>query len=541
MSNTVEQVTPDAIREQLARILDSPDFPGRSKLGAFLRFVVEQTLDGRAGRIKGGTIALEVLGRDASFDASRDPVVRVQAGRVRQALEHYYVSSGQHDPIRIDMPKGGYVPVFTERAGVATNAGKPTSKPTIAVLPFFDQREDGREDYFAFGLSEELSTQLALIQGLSVIAHYSAMQYRGPSLDLRAVGKELGARYLVTGSVRRSPDRVRLAVQLNEAHTRRQLWGHHYDMALSPGDLLQTQESMARAIVCGVADYYGAIAQSLWKASRRKPVKALTAYEATLRFHHYECHLDPELFDVTLESLQHALEIEPDYALAWAMLGSMYCDMVAFEHGDFRNALAHAVDCARRAVSLDPDCQYSPYAMAYVGLLQGDRGLVVRSAERAIELNPDAAYLRAAAGFYLGGAGELDRGVAHIQASLRLMPVYPHWLHVIPAIRFYRRGEFAQALAEANQVDLPAYPWGPLMRAACLGQLGRKTQARAAFAELLSIRPEFPEDQRLLHHVDLIDGFAEQLLDGLRKAGLEIARHQTGGQTRFANLTNAGQ
>ncbi len=87
---------------------------------------------------------------------------------------------------------------------------------------------------------------------------------------------------------------------------------------------------------------------------------------------------------------------------------------------------------------------------------------------------------------------------------------------------------------------MPAYPWDPLMRAACLGQLGRKAQARAAFAELLSLRPEFPEDPRLLHHVDLIDGFGDQVLDGLRKAGLEITRPRTGEQTRSANLTNAG-
>jgi len=419
------------------------------------------------------------------------------------------------------------------------NGETPTSRPTIAVLPFVDLGENAQEDYFAFGLGEDLSTQLATIQGLSVIAYYSTLQYRGPNLELRTIGRELGAQYLVTGSVRRGPERVRLAVQLNEAHTRRQLWGHKHDIPLTTNDLFQAQESVAQAIITGVADYYGAIAQTLWKGSRRKPVKALTAYEATLRFLHYDCHMQPELLPATLEALQHAVKLEPDYALAWAMLGSTYCDMVAFEHGDYGNALPRAVDYTRKALSLDPDCQFCHYIMAYVGLLQQDRDLVIRSTERVIELNPDAAYMRAVAGFYLGGAGELDRGVAHIQASIRSMPVYPGWLHVIPAIRSYRRGEFAQALAEANQVDMPAYPWGPLMRAACLGQLGRKAEARAAYAELLSLCPDFVEDPRLLRHVDLIDGLADQLLDGLRKAGLEIFGHQTGRKTRSAKLATA--
>lgn len=524
-----EGLEPEGIRSQLFRILTSPDFCGRGRLGEFLRFVVEYTLDGSSDKLKGYTIALEVFGRDAAFDPSRDPVVRIQAGRLRRALEHYYLTSGKHDPIRIDVPKGSYVPVFAKHAEGPAEGEAPTSttRPTIAVLPFINLGEDGQEDYFAFGLGEDLSTQLALIQGLSVIAHYSAMQYRGPTLDLRQVGQELGAQYVVTGSVRKSPDRVRLAVQFNEARTRRQLWGHKYDLTLTTAELFQAQDEIAQAIISGVADYYGAVAQTLWKASREKPTQALSAYEATLRFHHYDARLEPELLASTLKALQHAVAVEPNYGLAWAMLGSLYCDMAAFEHGGYRNALPRAVHCARTAVSLDPDCQYGHYAMAYVGLLQKDRDLVVRSAERTIELNPEAGYMRAAAGFCLGGAGELDRGVVHIRAGTRLMPVHPGWLHVIPSIRFYRRREFAQALAKANKVNIPAYPWDPLMRAACLGQLGHKAKARAAFEEFLILRPEFPEDPRLLEHVALIDGFADEVLDGLRKAGLEISRPLT--------------
>ncbi len=515
-----DSLKPEEIRSQLLRILTSPDFPGRGKLGDFLRFAVEHALDGKPEKLKGYTIALEIFGRDALFDPSHDPVVRIQAGRLRQALERYYLLSGKSDPIRIDLPKGGYVPVFTEQSGGRVRVEPRTTRPTIAVMPFIHLGTDEQAGYFAFGLGEELSTQLGLIQGLSVIAYYATMQYRGLSLDLRQVGRELGAQYIVTGSVRRSLDRIRLTIQINEARTRQQLWGHKYDIPMDTADLLQAHERIVPAIVSGVADYYGAISQMLWKASREKPIKALSAYEATLRYHHYDCHLDPELHASTLQALQHAVEVEPDFALAWAMLGNLYCDMAAFEYAEHRDALSRAAHCARRAVTLDPDCQYGHYTLAYVGLLQKDRDLVVRSAERAIELNPDAAYMRAAAGFYLGRAGELDRGVAHVEAGIRLMPVYPGWLHVIPSIHFYRQGKPDLALAEANKVNTPAYPWDPLMRAACLGQLGRKAQARAALAELLNLRPEFSEDPRLLRHVDLIDGFADQLLEGLRKAGL---------------------
>ena len=154
-----EGLTPDGIRSQLFRILTSDDFSGRGRLGDLLRFVVEYALDGKAEKLKGYTIALEVFGRDASFDPSRDPIVRIQAGRLRQALEHYYLSSGKHDPIRIDVPKGSYVPVFAKHAEGPADDETPTSRPTIAVLPFVQLDADGHADYFAFGLGEDLSLQ----------------------------------------------------------------------------------------------------------------------------------------------------------------------------------------------------------------------------------------------------------------------------------------------------------------------------------------------------------------------------------------------
>ena len=118
----------DDIRDQLERMLANPEFVATDKLRAFLRFVVEQTLAGHADRLKGFTIAMEVFGRSQDFDAARDPVVRVQAGRLRRAIERYYLVAGRDDPVRIDIPKGGYIPVFTAADAPGRGGASPAAR-----------------------------------------------------------------------------------------------------------------------------------------------------------------------------------------------------------------------------------------------------------------------------------------------------------------------------------------------------------------------------------------------------------------------------
>ena len=181
--------TPEAIRVQLERILESAEFRASDKQRKFLSFVVDETLEGRASQLKGYTIAVAVYGRTEGFDPQVDPIVRVEAGRLRRALEHYYLTAGKNDPVRIKIPKGGYVPTFhgirIPPSGAQTRTSEredsaPATGPSIAVMPLLNLTGDEDQDYFADGLTEELTAELARYQEFQVIAVSVNHAVQGP-------------------------------------------------------------------------------------------------------------------------------------------------------------------------------------------------------------------------------------------------------------------------------------------------------------------------------------------------------------------------
>ena len=203
---------PDAIRSQLARILQSVEFRASEKQRAFLSFIVDEALAGRSSQIKGYTIAVSAYGRPEGFDPQVDPIVRVEAGRLRRALDHYYLTAGKNDPVYIEIPKGSYVPVFSTvpevPSGDKTRPSKPegsapTTGPSIAVMPLTNLTGDKEQDYFVDGLSEELTAEITRYQDFQVIASQSTMQFKGKNIDPRELGRDLGVQFLLKGSVRR--------------------------------------------------------------------------------------------------------------------------------------------------------------------------------------------------------------------------------------------------------------------------------------------------------------------------------------------------
>ena len=212
---------PEAIRVQLERILDSAEFRASDKQRKFLSFVVDETLEGRASQLKGYTIAVTVYGRTEKFDPQVDPIVRVEAGRLRRALEHFYLTAGKKDPVRIHIPKGSYVPTFhtvqIAPSGTQThtseseNSALPTG-PSVAVMPLINLNGDEEQDYFAEGLTEELTAELARFQEFQVIASQSTMRFKGRKVNPKEVGRDLGVRFLLTGSVRKDLKTVKVVI-----------------------------------------------------------------------------------------------------------------------------------------------------------------------------------------------------------------------------------------------------------------------------------------------------------------------------------------
>lgn len=208
------------VREHLDRIERSVSFAKADRLRAFLRFVVEKTLAGEAQTIKEYVIAVEVCGRDPSFDPKADPIVRVDANRLRARLDAYYRLEGQEDRLRIQLQKGTYVPVITRQEVSATHS----PGAALVVLPFVNLGSPRDDESFADGLTEELIHQLSRHPRLRVIARTSAFQYRGKAGDVRHIAEQLGVGYAVEGSVRWAGGEIRVTVQLTDVTTCSVCW-----------------------------------------------------------------------------------------------------------------------------------------------------------------------------------------------------------------------------------------------------------------------------------------------------------------------------
>ena len=521
---------PDAIRSQLARILQSVEFRASEKQRAFLSFIVDEALAGRSSQIKGYTIAVSAYGRPEGFDPQVDPIVRVEAGRLRRALDHYYLTAGKNDPVYIEIPKGSYVPVFSTvpevPSGDKTRPSKPegsapTTGPSIAVMPLTNLTGDKEQDYFVDGLSEELTAEITRYQDFQVIASQSTMQFKGKNIDPRELGRDLDVQFLLKGSVRRDSKSIKVTIQLLDTSTAEQVWGESYKRDHTASDLIAVQEEIARGVIGIVSDHYGLIKRRLSKESRKKAPADLKAYDAILRFYQYETELTPAAFEKALTALQRATEIDPEYGLAWAMLGHMHADNHALGFCEIEGSLEKALTFAQKGVALAPNNQFARDALTLVYFHRSDKDFFLQHAQETIALNPNAPYIVGVAGWHMTLFGEWDRGLPLLKKGIKLNPYHPSWFHLAFFMYHYHRGEYENAFAEALKFNFPGLYLDPLMRAVALSQLGRQDEAKAAVSQLLELEPDFATRGRLLiSRYVKVDEVVDRIIEGLEKAGL---------------------
>jgi serine/threonine-protein kinase len=241
-------ILPDPIDRQLARIVSSPGFAGSPRMVRFLVFAVHETLRGNAGELKEIVIGSSVFDRDSGYDTRLDPIVRVEARRLRTKLKAYYETEGRHDAIVIDLPRGSYVPVFRRPSEGMFPAIEPQPQEfeSIAVLPFRNLDEGHDSAYFAAGLAEELIHALTRVPRLRVVAWNSASWLREPGAGMEAVPQNLNAAYILRGSLRKTGRRLRIAAQLVQTATGHYLWSETWERRVR--DVFTVQEQVATAI-----------------------------------------------------------------------------------------------------------------------------------------------------------------------------------------------------------------------------------------------------------------------------------------------------
>jgi adenylate cyclase len=388
-------------------------------------------------------------------------------------------------------------------------------------MPLLNLTGDEDQDYFADGLTEELTAELARYQEFQVIASQSTMQFKDRKVDPKEAGRDLGVRFLLTGSIQKDLKTVKVAIRLIDTSTAAQIWGDNNTRDLTASNLIALQEEIALRIVGVIADQYGLISRRLSKESRKKAPADLKTYDAILRFYHYETELTPEAFEKALEALKQAIEIDPEYGLAWAMLGHLHADNYALEFCKIEAPLEKAMYFARKGVALAPENQFALDALSLVFFHRGNKELFLKYVEQTIALNPNSPYFVGVAGWHLMLYGQWERGLTLLEKGMKLNPYHPSWFHLASFMYYYHRGEYENAFAEALKFNYPELFWDSLMRAAALGQMGRASEARTAVDDLLKLIPGFVNSgTQLIGRYVKVDDLVDKIIEGLRKAGM---------------------
>ena len=514
----------EKIRQQLQRILDSPEFQATDRQRKFLEFVVSERLAGREQEIKGYTIATRVFGRK-DFDQATDPIVSIQANQLRRALERYYLIAGKQDPIRIDIPKGAYVPTFHEQIGVKSEETPPSSRipdvsfegswPTLLIRPFQNLTGDPDKNYLGIGLATELTVELSRYREILVLMS-------DPEGDTRRASRNV-ARFVIDGSVRQDEEGIKVTVQLVDAKTNTQIWGETHRSNLEPAQLTAFEEEVARAVPAKTAGEHGIISRTLSIESRGKPPSELKTYEAILRYYEYERTLSLESSLRAFEALEYAASIEPECGAVWSMLGRLYGNIYSLEFPGFETALEKAIVYAEKGVRLNPDDQRARGILALIRMFSNEIPAAVAELERALFLNPNSLLVLDGIGYLLTLLGEWERGPALIRKVISLNPYYREVVHYALWEDWIRQQEYERAYTETMNIKTPAVFWYPLAKASTSGLLGRYEEGKKFVEDLLQLKPDFPSRGRvLIGHYIKFEQIVERIIDGLRKCDLEI-------------------
>ncbi len=396
--------------------------------------------------------------------------------------------------------------------------------PSIVVLPFANVSGDAEQDFFVDGITEELITALTRFRELFVIANNTSFTFKGDDTSAVEIGRKLGVRYVLEGSVRRAADRIRVGAQLLDTESGANLWAQNYERDLTAADIFTIQDEITEQVVGALADPSGGVIHRVGVGETGgKATASLDAYECVLRAGTYYRFATPDVHLETRDCLERAVALDPDYALAWAWLSAAYADEHIFGFNPRPNSLDRALETARRGVALDPENDFVQFCLARAHMARGEIDAFYAATERAIALNPNNATVLAASGLFMTYPGRWERGTALIRKASRLNPNHQGWYHYPLAIDHYRKGEYEQALEEAQKVNLPGLYWTPYVLSAIYGQLGREAEARADAEKLLELYPGFntetARDEAL--KINMQDDVIEALQDGLRKAGIE--------------------
>jgi adenylate cyclase len=390
-------------------------------------------------------------------------------------------------------------------------------KPSIAVLPFTNMSADPEQEFVADGIAEDIITALSRYPSLFVIARNSSFTYRNQAIDVKRVGRELGVRYVLEGSLRKSDKRIRVTAQLVDAETGKHVWAERYDRELA--DIFTVQDEITDAVTIAITP---AIAAAEQQRVMRKPPGSLDAWGAYQRGLWHFNNVSAADNALAQKFFQQAVDLDPSFAGGYKGLSAVRSNEADYEgRGLSEETLRSAEALARRAVALDDADAEARSLLATALRRRGDYEGGFAEAERALTISPNLAGAHAARGSCLISAGRPREGIAALERSIRLDPRRSAIRLNQIALALYCSGEYEAAVDAANHAirSYPNYPNPYRWLAAALGQLGRIEEAKQSLEKAIEIAPaSFDMYVRARAPWRPLEDHAH-MLEGLRKAG----------------------
>jgi adenylate cyclase len=484
-----------AIRGQLDRILRSGPFQKSRRRQRFLEYIVNEALAGRS--VKGYDVALEVFGRPESFDSAVDPVVRVEAGRLREKLREYYGAEGQRDPIHIDLLKGTYTPQIEfrrEDAPPIVRQVPPTEDisstvPSIAVLPFDDLSSAQRPGYLGDGVAEDIITALSRFPDLVVVARGSSFTYKGKAVDIRQVGKELGVGYVLEGSVRKDGDKLRIVAQLIDAKNGEHVWAERFDR--SGTDPWALQDEVTEMIVSAMTGEKGALMRAQYRQAWGKDATTLEEYDYYLRGHDQFMKYTREGIERSGEIWTEGLAKFPSSPLLKVKLGWHHMmRAVTFISDDPPADVRKAGELTRQVFAnehLSPQvARLANWLMSYVLVQERDFDGALTAADKAVALSPHDTFMLSSLMIVLVQAGRPDQALQWADQATARDPALGWsynrgrgWAHLV-------LGRFEEAVDALRQTE---FKDAHLLLAIAYVRLGRLADAHVEVKKMMKLKP----------------------------------------------------
>lgn len=513
---------------QLKLILSHELFNNSAVLSNFLKYIVEETLAGNLKSLKEYTIGVNGLGKKADFNPQIDAIVRIHAGRLRRLLTEYYNGPGNQDRILIEVVKGSYVPVFSQRhlredlpmiLSPSLNEIRhiTLSKVSVAILPFRNLCPTSNHQYFADALGEEFTRVFSTSQEFSVIGHQSTLKHAEMHTDLHTIGQKLHAQYIITGTVMADENHFRITVGLSETELRTQLWSKVFEYETQVG-FLQVQDQTIQDVYTSLGGPFGFIVRHSALTSKTVTEDSI-AFDAALYNFQFQTNFSFFNYAKTRKVLEVILQDNPQFAEALGMLSELYLWGHILGYPTVEEPVSTSLRLAHKARNTDPLSKHACFSFYWAALYtRGNEGLQ-QEIDQRLDQNPPATLEAAKLATLLVWAGQYNGAAAILEQAIRLHPHYPWSFDLALGLLYFRDGRHADALETIDRIGAADIYLVDLLKIVLLTKSGLHREAKF-YLKTLEENYSFVASRLKTHLSNFLldEALIDDILDGVEEA-----------------------